>query len=281
MAENSASALLWARVTLGIGGILPLGTVCSSTPAMLAMFRRALLTAGVLIAGLTFLRLVFGPQLFMTIGTVDEVIGVNDGNRPLQVTSAFMLAMGTTLLCSELIRKGLNRGWPQAGLLLVLLAALFASGQGTAALATLTMLLLVIVFERGGYRLARGSLATVGLVVLAILFIASGLDMENLQVGNWNLAKRGGTYKGRVAIWDGLKKVWPTLPLNEQLFGMPGGQMPYLVVTNWKMPAVWYGSIHSMYYGALPIMGYVGLTAYVLMFVLLTAGSLRNVLRRN
>ncbi len=105
--------------------------------------------------------------------------------------------------------------------------------------------------------------------------------MENLQVGNWNLAKRGGTYEGRVPIWDGLKKVWPTLPLNERLFGMPGGQMPYLVVTNWKMPAVWYGSIHSMYYGALPIMGYVGLTAYVLMLVLLTAGSLRNVLRRD
>ncbi len=130
MAENSAGALLWARVTLEIGGILLLGTACSPTHAMLAMFRRALLTAGVLIAGLTFLRLVFGPQLFMTIGTVDEVIGVNDGNRPLQVTGALMLGMGTTLLCSELIRKGLNRGWPQAGLLLVLLAALFASGHG-------------------------------------------------------------------------------------------------------------------------------------------------------
>jgi hypothetical protein len=278
---NSASALLWARGTLEIGGLLLLGTVCSPTPAMRAVFRRALLTAGFLIAGLTFLRVIFGPQLFMTIGPVEEGIGINDGGRPLQATGAFILGMSATLLCSEVIRKGLNRGWPQAGMMLVLLFALFASGQGTATLATVAMLMIVTVFERGGYRMARGSLAVMGLVAITIVLIASGFDMENIKIGNWDLARRSGTYEGRLAIWSGLKKVWPTMPLSTQMFGMPGGEMPYLIVTNWKMPAVWTGSIHSMYYGAIPMMGYLGLVAYVAVLVLLTVGSLRNVLRRH
>ncbi len=152
----------------------------------------------------------------------------------------------------------------------VLLVAEAFSGQGTATIATIVMLLIVAMLERGALRGLRA------ILVLLILVLAMGValtisfdDFANAASGSWNLSRRSGTFAARQEIWAELMRRFPQLPLFDQLFGLPAGQQPTLVVYLSKRQAVWSMSIHSMYYGALPMMGYVGLIAYVSLLLLL------------
>jgi hypothetical protein len=278
MMVDPAQALLWARGSLEIAGLLLLAITCSLTRPIFNAFRRALVVSAGLLMILVVLRYIFGVALFMTIEAGE--VGFNDGNRPVSAVGAYLIGLAIALLVSDVVRDGINRAYMKAGLASLLLAAEVSTGQATGAIATILMVSAVLMLERSSLRKMRMLLAVAGVVALAVALAAGLLDVSGAESGNWDLTKRSNTFQARQNIWEALMQVFPTLPVGTQLFGLPGGQIPFIVVTMWKDPRIWTFSIHSMYYGSLPMMGYLGLVALTLLLLTLTFGTLRMVLRR-
>lgn len=282
LAVQPASALLWARANLSIAPFLLLAVTCPLSSDFYRTVRRALIVAACLLCALAVLRHLAGPSLFMT-GVIAEQ-DINDGGRVLSVYGAYLLALGAALLLSDALQfaRGRRR---RLALLPILVAVELTTGQGTASIALVTMCGLVLFLERGPFRSIRASAG--GVLLISLALVASLADVESLPFaagGNFDLAHRSDNFQTRQAIWTGLKAGFGALDLKDQLFGLPAGQLPDVIVSmqdrfGAARVSEWKASIHSMYYGSLPIMGYVGLSAYIFLLILLALGSLVAVVR--
>lgn len=262
-ALSGAAALLWARINIEAGALLLLAVTCRANETVCRSFRRAIVWCSIGIAMLVAARIVLGPSLFMLNTSEISNADINDGGRAITATGAFTLSLAVVLLLSEAIQRRVGGSTGRLVLALTLSAAEIASGQGTATIALLVMLAVIIAFSPGPLRSVR--LASVAILVLitgvsAALF--AGVAPSG-SVAGFDLARRSGNLATRENVWAGLMSYFADLPLVNQLIGLPAGVQPYIIVTVWSEPRVWTNAIHSMYYGSLPIMGYVGLSLFV------------------
>lgn len=280
MATDAAPALLWARANLTTAALLLLATTCDLSRRVERGFRRALIVSGGIVAGLTLLRLMFGPGLFML--NPAEVNVINDGGRAVTVNGAFVIGLAATLLLSDVLRPGGSHRTAKAALLVVYAVMEVASGQGTASAAMLVMLAVSLMLERGPLRGTRAALGA-GLLLIVPVIVLIAFDPDQLLTshgGIFDIAHRADNLETRATIWAALKLGFSRQPPIDQMFGMPAGQMPDMIVYMSRQLSEWRLSIHSMYYGSLPVMGYVGLSAYIFLLVVLSLGSLVSVIGR-
>jgi hypothetical protein len=280
MAVDSNLALLNARQSLATASLLMLALTCDLSPRLRATFSQCLIVSASLVALLGLIRFQFGPGLFMT--NLVEADQINDGGRVLSAFGAFNIALAATLLFSELLRGGVLRSPLRAVLFACLVAMEVATGQGTATLAMLTMLVTVLILERGAFRGLRAAGAVFLLVIAAAVWFGGGVEelLGSGTLGSFDVAKRSHNLETREAVWAALKVGFAQQSLFDQLFGMPAGQLPPILVALFKKVYYWTLSIHSMYYGSLPMMGYVGMAAYIFLLVTVSVGTLVDVLRR-
>jgi hypothetical protein len=282
MAADSAPALLWARSNLSIAPLLMLAVTCSLSPDFERTVRRALIVSAGLLCFLAVLRHIAGPSLFMTVSINDQ--DINDGGRVLSVGGAFLIALAAALLLSDALRSSRGR-LKSLALLVAFFVVELSTGQGTASVALVAMCGMVLLLERGplrGVRAAAGAMVLVAVALAATLIDADTLT--SMSGGTFDLAHRSGNFQTRQAIWAALEASLPQLAMFDQLFGLPAGQLPDLLVTlqdrmGNAQVSEWQKSIHSMYYGSLPVMGYLGLSAYIFLLVLLALGLIVAVLR--
>ena len=258
LAVDPAGTLLNFRSNGANATVMLMAVTMRPSRAILVATERALVVSAVALIVLMLLRLATTPLLFMTY--VISAADVNDGGRALSVFGVFMMGLTAGILLSDLLRSGrLPLTWRTA-LVGILPIMIVLSGQGTATLGSIMIVALVLLLERGplrSVRLAAGSLA----IILGVSLAA--INMANLS-DDPTLSHRMANLETRQLVWAALSEVWPTLPLGTQLFGYPGGATPPLLVYLNGALRYWGNSIHSMYYGALPMMGYVGLGAYLL-----------------
>ncbi|QNE32443.1 hypothetical protein F1C10_11135 [Sphingomonas sp. NBWT7] len=278
MISDAAPALLWARANLANAALLLLATTCNLSNRVQGSFCRALIVSGGAVAVLTLLRLILGPGLFMLNPADADMI--NDGGRALSSSGAFLISLAAVLLLSDVLRTGVTRATGKAALLMAYVAMEVASRQGTATVALAAMLGVVLVTERGSLRGARAALG-IGLLLMLPLLGLLAFDPDQLrsaQGGTFEIAHRVDNLDTRSTIWAALKVGFSQQSLFDQLFGMPAGQLPPMIVYLSNQLGEWRLAIHSMYYGSLPVMGYVGLSAFITLLFTLSAGSLLSVL---
>lgn len=279
MVTDPAMALLWARANLATAALLLLVSVCPVTGNVERAFRSALITSGGILAALTLLRLVFGPALFM-LNPVADADMINDGGRALQATGAFVLGLSATLLLSDVIRTRGFRALGKLSLLVIYIVMEIASGQGSASAALAAMLTVVFMIEHGVLRGTRAVLGGIGTVILLGVLVIGANRIFQSQGGVFDLAHRSGNLETRETIWAALKVGFAQESLFNQLFGLQGGQLPEMMVFLSGHLFEWQLAAHSMYYGSLPLMGYVGLSTYIFLLVSIGAASLQTALRR-
>ncbi|WP_380784386.1 hypothetical protein [Sphingomonas sp. R86520] len=278
---NPAVALLWARVNMATGFLCLMATICPATHAVHAAIRKALVTTGIMVAVLGVARLLSSPDLFMT-ASYASVDDVNDGGRILTTHGGFHMGLAATLMLSDVLRRGVNKSPWQLLALFILVSVELASGQGTSTLAMFAMLTVVLTLE-------RGSLSGTRLVIGGALLLAGigswvtirSIDLTGIHIAGFDLGHRSDNLETREAIWSSLMRAWPKLDLYDQLFGLPGGQIPYLLVYRSNVLNQWTLQMHSMYYGALNIMGYVGYWCYVAILAILTFAAQLKSRRRS
>jgi len=253
----SDAALLWARANLGIAVFLILAIAMRPDAAILRTARRALIATSVVLGTLVMLRLLLSPTLFMVTDAIDAEM-LMDG-RPLSAQGAFLLVLASLMLTSEVLQRQSIRLGPMTlwAALLPLLTLL--TRQGTTSIALLASLLAVFALQQGRHRHSRALLAAVGAIVALGLLAAALPSLVETQ----DFTQRSGNLGTRREIWQSLMGLWHELPLTAQLFGLPAGERPALVIFANGGFQPWPYSIHSMYFGSLPLMGYTGAIAYV------------------
>lgn len=273
-AIDSSPALLFARANLGMVFLLMLALVAQGEQQLISAVRRALLISSALITVLALLRFASYPSLFMVLDTPDALI--NDDGRVLSAQGAFLLVLANGVLASEFLAQNRFKFDLLAFSVIALPILIFLTRQGTASIAAITMLIMILLAQQSRSRPTRiilvsffGILISLGLVLL--------LPALN---ENANFIRRGTNLGTRQEIWASLMAIWPTQPISIQLFGYPAGQQPPLQVYWGSFYHTWGNSTHSMYYGALPIMGYAGLMSFIAMMLLLIGETLRRSLRR-
>jgi hypothetical protein len=282
MIVDSAPALLWARANLAIAAIFMLATTCSLSSDVHHSIRRALVVSAVLLCGLAALRLATSPSLFMINGVRDQ--DINDGGRALSASGAFLISLAAAIILSDALRFSARR-LRRLALFLTFVLIGIGTGQGTATVALGAMCGTVLLIERGPLRGTRAVLGTLLLIVIAVIASTPGVaDLFATSGGTFDLAHRSDNFQTRQAIWSALKIGFAKLSAFDQIFGLPAGQLPDMFVTlsdrqGRALLSEWTLSIHSMYYGSLPMMGYVGLSAYIFLLVLLSLGSLASTMR--
>jgi hypothetical protein len=175
LSVGANAALLYGRGSLVFPGLLMLGLTCLQSNKLHQVMRNSLLTAASLIAGLSLLRQLYGPALFMTYSVAD-VSEINDGGRALSSSGAFIIALGATLLLSDLLRAPKLRSLGKFAWFTILVLLEFGSGQGTATLAMLAMLAVLLIVERGPYHSLRLSISVLVLAICSAILVSGGID---------------------------------------------------------------------------------------------------------
>jgi hypothetical protein len=271
--SDPSDALLWFRANGGIATMLVLAICMRPTLPVIRALRKALLVCALGLIVLIALRLVGGPTLFMTSGV--SVAEANDGGRPLSAFGAFLLVLASTLALSELIaRRRIALDW-RTIYAFALPLAVVATLQVTVGLAELTAVATLLCLQHGQPRWLR--LGFGALLVAAVGLLLSFPSVTN----NAMLVHRTENLDTRRQVWDALTTLWSRLPLSTQLLGYPAGELPNLYVFSHGSYRPWEQSIHSMYYGSLPMMGYIGLIAYLAFLIILSLECLIGALRKH
>ena len=267
MEQNSALALLWFRSTAAIVVILLLALVAKPETAHRTM-RNSLRVGAVLLSILLIFRIPFGYSFLMTRAQEDGIL-VNEG-RLLSVVGAFLMLIALSISLSEVLRSKRLRMNFDLFLVIALPIIIKLTGQGTVMIAMIVSMAVIFILERGPYQIPRFFLGCAVGVIALLAQVAFG-SLLSLGEDDAFLAQRAGNLHTRQIVWDALMETWPTQSATNQFFGIPGGSSLDIFVNLNYNYGLWRNSVHSMYYGSLPIMGYVGLFFYIaLLAILLT-----------
>lgn len=275
LATDFATALLWFRANGGIVLLLLLAGFMRPSARIMRTARNALLVCAVALGVLVLLRLATYPSLFMALDVSDAE--VNDGGRALSAQGTFLMVLASGLVTTEILQRGRFRWNPLTLLAIALPVLILLTRQGTAIIAEFFVLAIVIFLQPGKSQSGRILLGGATLVALFGILAVSW----SWLAGSEDVLRRSGTLEGRREVWAALMDFWTRQSLSTQLFGLPGGQKPALHVFLSGGYREWLLSFHSMYYGALPMMGYIGALAYVALLAMLTWGTLVGIRRRS
>ena len=256
-------AAQWARANIAIGLFLMLAVTMRPIPAVMRAMRLALLVAATTLSVLAVLRLAIRLDLFLTVEGPNLMV-IYD-HRPLTGQGAFLITFAGLLLFSEALHR--RRFVFDARMLgaILFVAVVLISRQGTASIALLAGLATIFYLQRDStHQLRIGFGIALLLIVAALLlvFLPSLLDTQNF-------ASRAGNLDMRRQIWSSLMALWPYEPALVRYFGFPAGQQPVLTVFVDGIYQTWPYSMHSMYYGSLSTMGYLGAAAYIALLAML------------
>jgi hypothetical protein len=281
VAHDLPSGLRSFRIQGAFALYLLIAALVPRDDAMLRQLRDALILTALLFCGLVALRLTFGPQLFLRTVAGDAVT-INDGGRPLTADGALMLGIGLILAASRAIEQVRDRFNRAATLAIpVLLVALVLSAQATAIIASLAGLAVVTALHPSATRGGRVLLVTAlvlaaGIGVLAIHGAFGRFAPDILpEYFQRNLLRRSATFEFRRLIWAGLVQDYARWSLFEQTFGLRNNDLPSIYIPL-RTGYYWRWSIHSMYYGALAVMGAAGLTLYLALLGTIAVRGLRR-----
>lgn len=273
--SDPGHALLWSRSYCGIATLLFLSISARPSRRILAVIQRSLVLTSVALLLLFSLRLGTRPNLFML--SITDVSEINDGGRCLSVFGTFLMLLTALFTISQQLRRGRLTISLRSFLAVVLPVAIPLTGQGTATIATAISILCIILLERGpgrGFRIGMGLF-----VVASALLLSQAANMETFS-SSQSMGRRLNNLEIRQKVWDALSADWPRRSYVTQIIGLPGGESPRLIVYAQKAYREWTANMHSMYYGALPLMGYMGLVCYLFLLMALTILSLAGILRR-
>lgn len=270
--EESHSAFLWFRTNGAIFTMLLLSITVTPSSAIISSTRQALLFSSIILSALTLLRLATFPTLFMISGVSDAE--ANDGGRALSSAGTYIMVITSALITSEVLGRSRLIFDRLTAFAMALPILIILTGQATAAVAEVAMIAAVFLCRPGKRRSARVLFAIVGIIPFALL----ALEIYPLIAEHEDVLRRMGTYGARHELWGALFDLWPRMPVGTQLFGLPGGQYPELVVYLSGSYRVWEFSLHSMYFGTIPMIGYLGSFAYAFLIIILFAKSLRLLL---
>lgn len=247
--------------------------------------QRAVIVVGVMLGLLVVLRVVNGPLFLMLTRDVSE-LDINDGGRALSAQGSIMLVSAVVLLIARGLYRpttGHSRSWSQLILGALLALTEILTKQGTATMAMLGAIGVVFVAIPTPVRSTRISTLMLAcfLVVVGILIgqdstILASMNDSLPESMQFDLDQRGRTLETREMIWTGLLNDMENWSNTSKLVGLPAGTKPAIWIPLWGGTR-WDFSIHSMYFGLLPVMGVVGLCLYVALLVLLMFGTLQTV----
>lgn len=261
--RSSAQALLEMRYWYTLA-FIPLAAILTPQPrTILFRCRRYAIHASFALALLVYLRLAIGPDFLYMNSTLAN--NVNDGGRGLSSQGATSLLMGFWLTFLQPSPPNMRRRIKTYALRLFLIAGLFLSKQGTSSIAAgLTLLIYAAVAYR--------PLRPVGLLALPITAIASPLILPIILeriFGAAFLAHRSDNLQTRELVWTGFSRLFDAQSPLIKAIGWPLGQMPIFTIHIGGINLPWTSSLHSMYFGGLKSMGYVGMAFLVLAIFLL------------
>lgn len=244
---------------------------------------RAINVAAVMVSAILVLRLMFGANLFYQI-SFRNLSDVNDGGRGLSAQAALILAGGVVVSFARAYRAK-HSGTPSrshrrngavfAGLLLL-------SFQASATLAGIAGLAIVLALAPGhSVSLRRttvisavGAFAALWFVAPEALSIDSYISMLPPEIAD-QLGRRTGNLDTRIEVWSGFLHSFDARNTFDQMFGLAAGQREQIVVQLWG-GTYWEHALHSGYFGLLSSVGYLGLSAFILMLVTISAVGLRR-----
>lgn len=263
--DDPFAASVMLRSTGVLIAVMILGAIAPREPRLFDAISRALINTGRILGVLVFLRLIFGPSLFMLTGH-QFYLGFAEDGRPIVALGAFIIAGAAILSLSLFVRgRSAKDGWGAAFCFLSLLL----SGQATAFMAGALGCVIILACEKGaslgGRQIASG---LVLLFCLALVIVAQMPGVaDNAPAFIQNLAQqRNNTFSTRQAIWSGLTADFQTWGIADQLLGLPANLKPKIYLLLWN-GSFWNRSIHSMYFGSLVYMGLLGAASYVAMLL--------------
>ncbi len=257
LSQQTGPALLAIRANGLLATSLLLAACMRPTPPVLIAIRQALYVSMVALGVLIVLRTAIGPSLFMSVAV--DASDVNDGGRSLSSNGAMLLVFAEAFIASRAVRGGAFR-FRSANLLAIGVAILiFLTGQGTATICCIVVIATILVFEPGPSRQERFVLAALLGMTALIVILVNGHQLMSQA----NLLHRIDNMGTRRMVWEALMASWHNYPLQMQLFGLAFGHDLNLYIFRSGTGYHWLHSVHSMYYGALPLMGYVGLAFYI------------------
>jgi hypothetical protein len=275
VASSPGVAVNAARITSVIACWLVIGVRLRARPYDLAPFMRIVTWAALVIALLVIVRSGLGSE-FAYFGTYKTVFDIFDGGRPASSTGALLIGSGIVLFCAgfRLFRTaGLN-----AGLLVLLVIALFITKQATATVASLVGIAVALLFHPKVIR-------SVGLPVIPLALGIGPLGVIFLdKILSWlpqsltgDTSRRVGNLEWRKEIWGQYLDGYRSETLLKQAIGIPAGTHEVIVLHPGNDSIFWEGSLHSAYYAMLQNAGAIGLLAYALFTLgVLSACALRS-----
>lgn len=230
---------------------------------------QSFVVTALVLAALTFLRVIFGPQLFLVVRYL-TIADINDGGRALSAFGATILAAGTIFTFTRYLDgRGRDLSRLNLGITGILLIALMLTGQGTARIGGLLALVICFACNPGPGRPFRATVALGAVIMVALpaFLLQSLLSPEALArllpaFLTGGAERRLANFETRHLIWEGFLAVYHTWPTLDQVLGLPIGVKPTIVVKRWG-GVYWQFSLHSAYIGALANTGALGLAAFV------------------
>lgn len=187
--------------------------------------------------------------------------------RPLFNYGALFTGVAGLLLLSDGVRQ--SRALWQLVLATFVLLSCILSGQGTAIIATLVALPLVLVGERGRYhdmrRVAGGLIIVTALAAYLLAPVVFETLASNAALDTY-IGQRTQTNMTRQTVWVSFVDGYSKRSAADQLFGLPLGQTEDIIIDLWN-GTKWNRSLHSMYFQTMSDIGYFGLGAYVLVLL--------------
>lgn len=268
---NPSAALLWSRTNIGICAILLLSISIYPSFYVISNARKTLLTIAYIMALLAVLRLFTRPSLFMIVRDSDFLI--NDGGRPLTAQGAFCIVLASGLLVSDFFLSS-SAKFRSAFAAMFLATVVILTRQGTASIAVSAVIITILVAQRSQGQTIRLSVGALLLMpVTYVLYIFSDDFLASSDA-----IQRAENLSTRKEVWSALLSEWPRQPLINQLLGLPGGEgLPLQVYLSGHFQQ-WDHGMHSMYYGMLPIAGYIGAVFYIVILLCITMGSIRRLI---
>lgn len=281
---NVPAAIISLRGSAVFCIFLVLGRVLYDRDHLLKVFMSAAAPIAGALSLLVLLRLIFGASLFIQTQTFD-LIGVNDGDRPLAVFGVLFLGVYLTLLVSQFI-GGQRKFRSRHGLLAIAVGlAILFSGQGTASIAAVIGLFIVICFQPGRnhlYRVLAFLMTVLGISTILIAVTFFGGDLVQLLPSSVteNFTRRAGNLKTREHAWAGIMHAYRYSTDWQKVMGWPAGTWPYIVIERGSHGRIeWTVNAHSMYFGILIRLGALGLACLLTLMVTNLLGMIYRVIQ--
>jgi hypothetical protein len=217
---------------------------------------------GVILSSICYFRVITG------IG------GYEAHGRPLLVWATFIIlaAFSVTMIYKNEI--GFRRYYFFFGLAFA--GAILGSGQGTALVAAILIILLIVATGRGGLLPPAVRIPILMLGLLAVLLsgpVVMGEISDRSILSGW-AEERGDTSRGRQLVWRSFLEAFDARIFFDRLFGLPMGQKDILIV-DLQGDRIWTHSLHNAYLEVLAFSGYAGFTVFVICVLAVTLGGLR------